>query len=50
MTDERKRAQYEMRAFFGQFDPWRSIMVAFTLGAAVIAVLVAFAMLIPARF
>ncbi len=50
MTDERKRAQYELRAFFAQFDPWRTIMVALTLGAAAVAVVVALAMLIPSRY
>ena len=49
MTDERKRDQYAMRAFFGKFDPWRTVMVLFTLFAAVLAVMVALVMLIPER-
>lgn len=50
MTDERKRDQYELRAFFVQFDPWRTAMVLFTLGATVLAVIVALVMLTPERY
>ena len=49
MTDERKRDQSEMRAFFVQFRRWETIMVALTMGATVLAVAVALVMLIPAR-
>jgi hypothetical protein len=54
MTDERGRGQHELRAFLAhflaQFDGWAIIVVALTLGAAVLTVGVAVAMLIPARY
>ncbi len=49
MTDERTRDQYELRAFLAQFRRWETIMVAFTLGATVLAVAVALVMLTPLR-
>jgi negative regulator of sigma E activity len=49
MTDEQKRDQYEIRAFFAQFRRWETIMVALTLGATVLAITVALVMLIPSR-
>ena len=49
MTDERTRDRDELRAFFALFEPRPAIIVAFTLGATVLGVAVALAVLILVR-